>query len=169
MRSLYHFSTQRIAWIILLISAIGVEVSGLIFQHIFNLQPCVMCIYERIAFLGIVGGALVGLIQPQKAIFRWLGLFIWLFSAIKGSQLALEHIDYQLNPSPFVTCDLFVNFPEWLPLNDWAPWIFEAYGDCSEIVWTLMGYTMPQWTLVLYAIYTLIATVFIVGQINTKK
>ncbi len=49
--------------------------------------------------------------------------------------LAIEHVNYQFNPSPFATCDLFVTFPAWAPLNQWAPNLFEAYGDCSKVVW----------------------------------
>ena len=65
--------------------------------------------------------------------------------------LALEHVDYQFNPSPFATCDLFVTFPDWAPINQWAPWLFEAYGDCSEVVWQFLGLSMPQWLAVIFA------------------
>ena len=97
------------------------------------------------------GAALVGLIAPNNTWVRWLGLVAWGASAYKGLMLALEHVDYQFNPSPFATCDLFVTFPDWAPINQWAPWLFEAYGDCSEVVWQFLGLSMPQWLAVIFA------------------
>ncbi len=120
-----------------------------------------MCIYERIAMLGIVGAAMIGFINPSNAVVRWLGLAAWGASAYKGLLLALEHVDYQFNPSPFKTCDLFVKFPEWAPLNEWAPWMFEAYGDCSKVVWEFLTLSMPQWLVIIFA-GNLLALAFIV-------
>ncbi len=82
------------------------EACALYFQHVMMLAPCVMCIYERVAMMGIGGAAIIGLIAPNNALFRWLGLIGWGLSSYKGLMLAMQHVDYQFNPSPFATCDL---------------------------------------------------------------
>ena len=151
LRILNTFSKTRLAWLLLLASVIFFEASALFFQHVMLLSPCVMCIYERVAMFAVGGAALVGLIAPNNTWVRWLGLIAWGASAYKGLMLALEHVDYQFNPSPFATCDLFVTFPDWAPINQWAPWLFEAYGDCSEVVWQFLGLSMPQWLAVIFA------------------
>lgn len=134
-----------------------------------GLPPCVMCIYERVAMFGIVGATLIGVINPQFGLLRWSGLALWGYSAYQGLVLSLEHVNYQLNPSPFNTCDIFVNFPTWLPLNEWAPWLFEATGDCSDIVWQFLGLSMPQWLVIIFG-GNLIALAFIViSQFVTPK
>ncbi|MCG3742163.1 disulfide bond formation protein DsbB [Vibrio cincinnatiensis] len=148
---LKHFSHRRLSWAILFLFVLFFELSALYFQHVMLLAPCVMCIYERIAMLGIGIGALIGFIKPKHPIFRWLGLLIWGGSAYQGLVLSMQHVDYQLNPSPFNTCDLFVTFPSWAPLNQWAPWMFEAYGDCSDISWQLFTLSMPQWLIIIFA------------------
>ncbi|WP_264905271.1 disulfide bond formation protein DsbB [Vibrio sp. STUT-A11] len=150
-RSLNQFSKGRLSWMLLLLFIIFFEACALYFQHVMMLAPCVMCIYERVAMLGIGGAAIIGFISPSNPLFRWLGLITWGLSAYKGLLLALQHVDYQFNPSPFATCDVFVTFPSWAPLNQWAPWLFEAYGDCSEIVWQFFTLSMPQWLVVIFA------------------
>ncbi len=164
------FSKQRLSWGLLLICVIFFEASALFFQHVLMLAPCVMCIYERVAMFGIAGAAMFGLIAPQNPVVRWLGLAGWGVSAYKGLMLALQHVDYQFNPSPFATCDVFVSFPSWAPLNQWVPWMFEAYGDCSKIVWQFLTLSMPQWLVVIFA-GNLVALAFIlVSQfIKPKK
>ncbi|MDN3698659.1 disulfide bond formation protein DsbB [Vibrio cortegadensis] len=145
------FSARRLSWLLLLIFIVFFEACALFFQHVVMLSPCVMCIYERVAMMGIGGAALLGLINPSNPIIRWLGLAAWGASAYKGLALAMQHVDYQFNPSPFATCDLFVTFPDWAPLNQWVPWMFEAYGDCSEVVWQFLTLSMPQWLVIIFA------------------
>ncbi|NAW97443.1 MULTISPECIES: disulfide bond formation protein DsbB [unclassified Vibrio] len=158
------FSQSRKSWFLLLLFVVFFEACALFFQHIMMLAPCVMCIYERVAMLGIGGAALLGLIAPNNPIVRWIGLVTWGASAYKGLTLALQHVDYQFNPSPFATCDLFVTFPSWAPLNQWAPWMFEAYGDCSKVVWQFLTLSMPQWLVVIYAANLLVLTFVVLAQ-----
>jgi disulfide bond formation protein DsbB len=158
------FSKTRLSWGLLFICTIFFELCALFFQHVMQLGPCVMCIYERVAMFGITGAALIGMINPKNTVMRWIGFGAWGASAIKGLTLALEHVDYQFNPSPFKTCDLFVTFPDWAPLNQWAPWLFEAYGDCSKVVWQFLTLSMPQWLVIIFAGNLVALAVIIISQ-----
>ncbi|OAN13597.1 disulfide bond formation protein B [Photobacterium jeanii] len=151
MQFLYSFSKSRLSWLLLFAFVIFFEGCALFFQHVMKLPPCVMCIYERVAMFGIAIAAIVGMCAPQNTVVRWLGLAGWGYAAYEGLVLSLQHVDYQLNPSPFNTCALFVEFPDWAPLNQWLPGVFEAYGDCGKIVWMFMGQTMPQWLVIIFA------------------
>lgn len=129
------------------------------------LAPCVMCIYERVAMLGIGGAAIIGLIAPSHPLGRLLGLLSWAYTAYRGLTLAMQHVDYQFHPSPFATCDVFVQFPQALPLNQWMPWMFEAYGDCSKVVWQFFSMSMPQWLVVIFAANLVVCAFFILIQL----
>ncbi len=118
---------------------------------------------------GIAGGAIIGLVNPNNTVIRWAGLATWGYTAWRGLSLSLEHVDYQFNPSPFKTCDLFVNFPDWAPIHEWAPWLFEAYGDCSKIVWQFIGLSMPQWLVVIFAGNLVALGLIVVAQFFNKK
>ncbi len=163
------FSTRRLSWLLLLLFVIFFEACALFFQHVLMLAPCVMCIYERIAMVGIGGAAVLGLIAPNNPIFRWLGLLGWGVSAYKGLTLAMQHVEYQFNPSPFATCDVFVTLPSWLPLNKWMPWMFEAYGDCSKIVWQFLTLSMPQWLVIIFAGNLVAFAIILISQFTKSK
>ncbi|WP_059120492.1 disulfide bond formation protein DsbB [Vibrio sp. MEBiC08052] len=166
---LNQFSQTRTSWVLLLLSILFFEMCALFFQHILMLAPCVMCIYERVAMLGIGGSAILGLIAPRLAIFRWLGLLSWGYTSYSGLLLAHQHVEYQFHPSPFATCDAFVQFPQWAPLNQWMPWMFEAYGDCSKIVWQFLTLSMPQWLEIIFAINLFVAFIFLIAQFFKPK
>lgn len=159
--SLKKHSFHRGLWLMLFFSALTLEGIALYFQHGMGLQPCVMCIYQRLALLAILGAGLIGLIAPQWAVFRWSALALALYGAIKGLMLAIKHTDYQLNPAPWNQCSPFVEFPQTLPLNKWLPSIFEAGGDCGKIAWQFLGLTMSQWMIAIFAFY-LVATVLLI-------
>ena len=76
-------SVQRSGWLLLLISALALEGTALYFQYGMGLQPCVMCIYERVALFGIAFAGIIGLIAPRFLIMRVLALIVAiLFSSI---------------------------------------------------------------------------------------
>lgn len=167
--TLKSFSKSRLSWAILFGFIIFFEACALFFQHVMLLPPCVMCIYERVAMMGIAGAAMIGFCAPQNAVIRWAGLVAWGYSAYRGLELAMQHVNYQFNPSPFATCDLFVTFPDWAPLNKWAPWMFEATGDCAKIVWQFLSYSMPQWLVVIFAANLIALAVIVVSQFAKSK
>ncbi len=166
---LYECSRGRSAWFLLMISALALDGIALFFQHGMGLQPCVMCIYERIAVLGIAFAGFLGWIAPRSAIIRWLAIVLWIYSGIAGLQLSWEHTMIQLYPSPFNTCDFFVNFPEWLPLNIWLPSVFEASGDCAVQQWVFLKLDMPQWLIGIFAVYLLISALVLLSQFIHRK
>ena len=166
---LKQLSTRRGPWLLLAFSALVLELCALYFQHVMKLEPCVMCVYERVTMLGIIVAGLTGAIAPQYLIVRLMAFGLWAVNAIWGLLLAIEHTDYQMNPSPFATCDFFPNFPSWAPLHEWLPWLFNPTGDCSDIVWQFFGYSMPQWLIVSFAVYSalfafILITSFLPGQ-----
>ncbi|WP_088329256.1 disulfide bond formation protein DsbB [Lacimicrobium sp. SS2-24] len=162
---LTHSASHRQSWLILLLSALLLEGIALYFQYAMGLEPCIMCIYQRNAVFGIALAALVGLIYPQNPLFKWTALAGWGVSAIWGLLIAIEHVDIQTAANPFfTTCEIVPNFPSWMPLHEWVPGIFAATGDCGDIDWSLLGMSMPQWMIVIFALYTAIWSIVLLFQ-----
>ncbi|MBE2893586.1 disulfide bond formation protein DsbB [Spirabiliibacterium falconis] len=166
---LKQISLGRFSWFLVLLSALVFEGVGLYFQHIKQLDPCVMCIYERIAFFGIASSGLLGFLAPRLTIIRLLAIVLGIFSAVKGLLLAIKHVDFQLNPAPWNQCPLFVQFPKTLPLDQWLPHVFQATGACSDIKWQWLGFSMPQWLIVVFAIYTAIFVLVALSQFKRHR
>lgn len=162
-------SQGRGAWLLMAITALLLELAALYFQHVMLLQPCVMCIYERCALFGILGAALVGAFAPKSPL-RYAAILLWIYSAWQGVQMAWKHTMIQLHPSPFSTCDFFVTFPSWLPLDKWLPAVFYASGDCAAHPWSFLTLTMPQWLVGIFAVYLVAAVMMLIAQfVRTRR
>ncbi|MGS0674637.1 disulfide bond formation protein DsbB [Shewanella sp. 125m-1] len=166
MNALIRFSHSRTAWLTLMLSAVALELAALFFQHVMKLDPCVMCIYQRVAVFGVVFAGLIGTIGHRSRIARALGVIVWGVSAAWGLKLALELVDMQMNPSPFATCSYLPEFPTWLPLHEWLPAIFLPTGMCTDIPWEFMGVTMGQWMIVAFSCYLLALLIFIIPSLK---
>lgn len=160
-----NLSMKRGGWFTLFLSGILLEMTALYFQHGMDLSPCVMCIYERVALFGIVFSGLIGFIAPKFLLMRLLALFVGLGSAIKGLAIALDHLELQLNPGPWSQCPAFVDFPQTLPLDKWLPQIFNpTAGNCSEITWQFLSFSMVQWITVMFSVYTVLLLLLLISQ-----
>lgn len=164
-----NLSMKRSAWLLLFISALALESTALYFQHGMGLNPCVMCIYERVAIVGIMFSGLVGIIAPKWLVLRILALLIGLGSAIKGLLLTIKHLDYQLNPGPWNQCAMIPDFPQTLPLDKWFPNVFMPSGSCSDITWSFLGFSMVQWIIVIFAFYALLFVILCISQFKKVK
>ncbi len=157
MNLIANLALQRSAWILLSLSALILESTALYFQYQMGLAPCIMCIYQRTAVLGLLFAGVVGAIAPQNIFIRMSGFAIWAVSAIWGYLIAAEHIAMQNNTDPFAfSCEIVPNFPSFMPLHQWLPWFFEATGDCGNIDWSFLTMSMPAWMQITFAIYTIL-------------
>ncbi|KAA9001783.1 disulfide bond formation protein DsbB [Affinibrenneria salicis] len=163
LRYLNRCSRGRSAWLLMALTTLALELVALYFQYAMQLQPCVLCIYQRCALFGVMGASLLGAVAPSTPL-RYPAIVLWIYSAWQGLQLAWQHTNIQLHPSPFVTCDFFVSFPSWLPLDKWLPAVFSATGDCSVRQWQFLTLEMPQWMMVIFAAYLIVALLVLIAQ-----
>lgn len=167
--TLSALSTNKRAWGLLFVSALCLEVTALYFQHAADLRPCIMCIYQRTAVFGVMFAAMPAMLV-NNLITRLIGYIGWGISAIWGLLIAIEHVDIQTAANPFfATCEFVPNFPNWAPLHEWLPNIFGATGDCGDINWSFFDMSMPQWMIVIFAIYTTIWAVILLSRLLVKR
>ncbi|MCE3115185.1 disulfide bond formation protein DsbB [Enterobacter sp. ASE] len=164
---LYKFSQTKLSWLLLSLTAFFLEVVALFFQHVMGLKPCVLCIYERCAILGILGAGFLGFIAPKTRL-RYASMALWAYSSWTGLRISWEHSQMQLNPSPFMTCDFAPKFPHWLPLDKWLPQFFSATGDCSVRQWHFMSLEMPQWLVIIFSFYFFVSIFVFYSQFFKK-
>jgi len=155
---LASLSTRRAAWLALAASGLLLEGSALYFQYVLELQPCVMCVYIRIAVLGLVAAGLIGAIAPARPAVQFLGFAAWAVAAAEGLSLSRELIAIQqAGPYSFdVTCSFLPRFPAWLPLHQWFPALFMPTGNCTDDVWSWLGLTMAEWLQGIFVAYLIV-------------
>ncbi len=153
------FPHARVLWGLLFLGFVYYESWGLYFQYGLDLNPCIECVYERACFLFFAVAALIGLSAPKFMPVRLAASLAWLAASARGLIISVAHrgyeIDYQnsLN-DPFAaatTCGLRAEFPPFLKLDEWAPWMFAPTGVCGEASWDFAGLTMVQWIVIIFA------------------
>lgn len=171
MNYLSNITTTQRPWLLLAASAFAFELSALFFQYGLDLEPCIMCVYQRLGILTIAFAGIVGGFGYNNIFARIIAFCLWGVSSIWGVQLALEHVEKQTNSSPFFfSCEFIPNFPSWAPLHEWIPFLFEATGDCGEIAWQFLGYSMPQWMVVVFGGYAIAFFAVLISRlIHAKK
>ena len=168
LKKLSSLSNDKRPWGLLFVSVLSLEMAALYFQHVMDLRPCIMCIYQRTALFGVMFAAIPAMLV-NNVITRLVGYVGWGISAVWGLLIAIEHVDIQTAANPFfATCEFEPNFPSWAPLHEWLPTIFGATGDCGDINWSFMDISMPQWMIVIFAIYSVIWAVILVSHVLVK-
>jgi len=157
-----NLATDSRAWFLLTLSALGLEIAALYFQHVMGLDPCIMCIYQRTALWGVFFAGLLGCLGNQVLISRLICYIIWGTSSVWGLLIAIEHVDMQTSALSFMyVCEVVPNFPHWAPLHEWLPFLFEANGDCGDINWQFLDSSMPQTMVVIFGIYSAILAILL--------
>lgn len=162
---------SRWPWAFLALSAFAFESIALYFQYGLGLEPCIMCVYQRVAVLGLFLACLPALVRPDLALMRLTSFIGWIVSAFWGLSIAYEHVQMQ-NPDNFMllmSCDIYPNFPNWLQLHQWLPGVFEPRGTCGDIDWMFLSLSMPQWMVIIFGGYSLAALFVLAARVVKKK
>jgi protein dithiol:quinone oxidoreductase len=127
-------------------------------QEYLGLEPCPMCILQRYAFFAIALVALVAAIHgPERMALKvYSGLVI--FFAVAGGGVAIRHSYLQHFPPASETCGTDLDFLLGnFPLAQALPKIFAGSGSCSKVGWKMLGLSIPEWALVWFVIFALVA------------
>lgn len=138
------------------LASFGLVILALWIQTRYQLEPCPLCISQRIIFMLLGLAFLLTLIFRQASFAKpavLLGLHgLQLLIALSGCVVALRHWWLQAHKGQiWVDCGvgfdyMFDNFP----LQKMLTLIFRGTGDCASIDWTLLGLSLPQLALIAY-------------------
>lgn len=120
-----------------------------------GLEPCNLCIFQRVAFalLGLVF-LVGGLHAPHGAVGRrWYGLGAFLAAAI-GIGIAGRHVWVQSLPADLVpSCGPPLGFlQESAGMLGMIKKVLTGSGSCGTIDWTFLGLAMPAWSLICFIV-----------------
>lgn len=119
-------------------------------QHGLGLEPCPLCILQRMAVIAVGVVFLAGAIHAPRGRGRWFYAGLALLAAAAGAGVAAHHVWLQSLPADQVpACGPGFDYMiDAFPLSQALRMIFAGSGECAEIDWTLLGLSMPAWTLI---------------------
>lgn len=126
---------------------------ALYLQHVVGLEPCPLCVMQRVALILAGLFALAGALLARGRLWQRLFLGGSALAALAGAGVAIWHVWILANPPDSMSCGRpFQWFHDEFPLREWLPRLFRGDGDCLSESWSLLGLGVPHWSLVGFAV-----------------
>jgi disulfide bond formation protein DsbB len=147
----------------------GTVILALVIQTVYKLEPCPLCITQRMFFMGLGVLFLIGAFVKPASIYAKVLTVLQVLTALGGAGWAIRHWWLQAHKGEIIAdCGvgfdyMFDNFP----LEKMFKLIFKGTGDCAAIDWTFLGLTLPQLGLIAFIGFGLFAAYL--AKLNLKR
>lgn len=151
-------------YILASLMSFGLVVLALVIQTSYQLEPCPLCITQRIIFMSLGVLFFIAAFIPKASLFRKMFALLQVLTALGGAGVAIRHWYLQAHKDSIIAdCGVGFNYMfDNFPLQKAFKLLFRGTGDCASIDWTFIGLTLPQLALLSflalagYAIYLFI-------------
>jgi len=150
---------KRWYWLGLIGSIALIAVAYFYFQLEKGLDPCPLCMFQRACLAGVAAMCFLGvIINPKKIGSKLIAFGISAFSllglAIAGRQVWLQYLPADQVPE----CGPGLEFMmETFPLMEMIQSVFQGSGECAEVQWQFLSFSMPEWMVLIFFVMTLIS------------
>ena len=130
--------------------------TALYMQHVMRLDPCPLCILQRIFVIGLGAVMLAAAVHDPARLWRRVyGALVVVLSGL-GIVVAGRHVWLQNLPEDQIpACGPGLEYLlQTFPLMDAMKLVFQGSGECAEVQWTFLGLSIPGWTLVAFIALT---------------
>ena len=150
----------RMGYFLGFIASFGLVGLALVIQTKYHLEPCPLCISQRMVFMGLGLVFLAAALQKPAQLGRKIYALLLVLTAMGGAGVAIRHWYLQAHRDTMLAdCGvgfdyMFDNFP----LQKALTLVFRGTGDCAAIDWTFLGLSLPQLALLRFigfAVYAL--------------
>lgn len=130
----------------------GLLIAIFYFQKHLGLDPCPMCIFQRVAMLSAGLVFLAAALHAPQGAGRWAYAGLATLASGIGALIAGRHVWLQSlpeheRPACGPTLDYLMDM---LPLREVVETVLRGDGNCAKIDWTLFGLSIPGWTLIAF-------------------
>ncbi|MBT8098748.1 MAG: disulfide bond formation protein B, partial [Gammaproteobacteria bacterium] len=119
-------------------------------QYVLLLDPCPLCVMQRVALIALGVAFLVTALHSAQGWGKWVYGILFLIPAAGGAAVAGRHVWLQNLPADKVpACGPGLGYMlDNFPLGDALSMVFRGSGECADVVWRLLGLSMPSWVLI---------------------
>ncbi|EEF80499.1 disulfide bond formation protein B [Methylophaga thiooxydans] len=136
------------------------------FQFIEHLDPCPLCIVQRLLVLVVGIVFLLGAMHNPISGGRRVYGFLVVLAAGLGAAIAGRHVWLQSVPEEQVpSCGPGLNFIlDNFPISQAIDMVLRGSGECADVLWTFLGLSIPAWTLVAFVVMILVGLKQLFGR-----
>lgn len=143
---------------LVLLAIFSMLFARLYLEEVLDLAACPLCMTQRVFVLawGIV--ALIAALHNPAGWGRRVYGALCALAAMGGGAIAARHVWLQhLPPDQVPACGPSLEYMlETLPFSDTISLVLMGDGNCAETMWTFMGLSIPEQTLLLFTGVTLV-------------
>ena len=161
-----QFDTQRKLLLAGFLGSIFLMATALMyFQYYLQLEPCPLCIMQRVVVISLGLVFLVAAIHNPAAIGRKIYAIVLAIIASIGLAISVRHVWIQNLPADQVPeCGPGLDYMlEVFPLMKALTMVFQGSGECAEVLWQFLGLTIPGWMLVVFSGYFIAAILLFIN------
>ncbi|MBN8280231.1 MAG: disulfide bond formation protein B [Gammaproteobacteria bacterium] len=127
----------------------GLMAYALYAQHGLGLEPCPLCIFQRVAVIALGAVFIVAALHPAGPAGRRVYALLLALVALAGSGVAARHVWLTtLPPERVPACGPGLDFMlDAFPLADTLAMVLSGSGECAKVEWSFLGLPMPAWVL----------------------
>jgi disulfide bond formation protein DsbB len=137
-----------------LLACVALLAYALHVQFDLHIEPCPLCILQRIAFMALGLLYLLAALQAPRGRGRRVYVALIAIAALAGIAVAARQLWLQSQPpDPFASCGAPLPYlMQTLPLGEVLRKVFTGSGDCAVVNWRFLGLAMPFWSLLCYVV-----------------
>lgn len=134
------------------LACVGMMAYALFVQYGLLLEPCPLCVFQRMATIGTGLVFLAAAIHNPTSWGRRVYAVLITLVAGAGIGVAGRHVWLQHLPADQIPeCGPgFGYIMDTFPLSDALRHIFTGSGECAKIDWSFLGLSMPAWVLICF-------------------
>lgn len=137
--------------------------SGYYIEYKLLIDPCPLCIFQRIMFYGIGITSLLSFIFKFKSILRKISnILIALFSILgiilAGRQIWLQHLPKELAPSCSAGLERMM---ELYPLLDVFKKVLKGTAECASVDFEILYLPISNWSMLSFVLLLIISYLII--------
>lgn len=142
--------TIRMTNLLIVLAVAAMMAVALYMEHAMGLEPCPLCVSQRIFVILVGVWALVAFLHHPGRIGRSLYAGLGVLSAMAGGAVSSRQLWLQSLPASEVpACGPGVDYIlDTFPLLDALRVMLTGDGNCAEVAWSLFGISIPGWTLI---------------------
>jgi disulfide bond formation protein DsbB len=141
-----------------LISLCLICVAVFYFQNHLGLEPCYLCITQRIFVIAIGIICAVGAVHNPSLFGQKIYAVLSTVAAIAGGYFSSKQLWLQNLPEDQVpACGIPVDYLlDTFSLSEAVSMLLRGDGNCAEVQWQLFGLSMPAWVLMAFIGFALV-------------
>jgi disulfide bond formation protein DsbB len=119
-------------------------------QFVLHLEPCPLCIFQRIGVFALGVVFLAATLHDPAAFGRRVYAVLLTLAALATIGVALRHLYIQsLPPDAVPSCGASLEFMmKVFSLSEVLVKVLTGSGECAKVTWEFLGLAMPAWVLI---------------------